>query len=461
MATTTSNQFSRLTFNSYGNFRRETLAGEEYVVVPVVLMVEGVFKGNNGDFKYTENHLSKFPEGWNNKPVLLRHPDVGKGGAGSTAVLEKQGLGILLNTKYENSKLKSEAWLKSSRLSLEPRLLTAIEAGNPVSVSTGLFHDYIVTENSSEPREVCNIVPDHLAILFDEEPAVSIEAGAGLLMNSKGPTQNELVAGDVREQLYAVLNKRFVGDGSLRTSLSIYVEDFFPDSQIVIYEFNGVLYKLGYSAKGDVITLDEGAPERVVRQRQYRIETGALVGSTNNSKGTTDMTKATLIAAIMGVAGNRLTQEQLEGMDEAVLTNLAPVAGTTTTETPPATQNAAGTQPAPFDFNAWMNAAPPNVRAFVDEGVQTLQTQRQTLISELTTNAKFTAEELAPLSTPVLRKMAAAAKPAAPAAPAADPMGMGGMHFRFAGASGVAPTQNAAGGNEAPTPLLAPDYSAQ
>jgi hypothetical protein len=431
------------------------LAGEEYVVVPVVLMVEGTFKGNNGDFKYTQNHLSKYPEGWNNKPVLLRHP-TGTAGAGSASVLEKQGLGILLNSKFEDAKLKSEAWLKVSRLSLEPRLLTSIEAGTPVAVSTGLFHDFIITENSAEAREVCNIVPDHLAILFDEDPAVPIEAGAGLLMNAKGPTQNELVAGDTREQLYAALTKRFIGDTSLgRSSISIYVEDFYPASKIVIFEWNGTLYSLGYTAKGDVVSLAEGAPERVVRQRQYRVEAGAMVGTTNNSKES-NMTKATLIAAILGVSGNRLTQEQLDGMDEAVLANLAPTA-----EAAPVTENAKPAAPAaPFDFNAWMNAAPENVRSFVNEGVQGLQVERTNLIAGLTTNGKFTEAELAPMGTGILRKMASTLKPAAPAtAPGID---IPGMHFRFAGAGGVAPTTNAAGTEDsAPTPLLAPDYSAQ
>ena len=450
----TNSLFSKLTFNSYGTHRRETLAGEEYVVVPVVLMVEGTFKGNNGDFKYTQNHLSKYPEGWNNKPVLLRHP-TGTAGAGSASVLEKQGLGILLNSKFEDAKLKSEAWLKVSRLSLEPRLLTSIEAGTPVAVSTGLFHDFIVTENSAEAREVCNIVPDHLAILFDEDPAVPIEAGAGLLMNAKGPTQNELVAGDTREQLYAALAKRFIGDTSLnRSSMSIYVEDFYPASKIVIFEWNGTLYSLGYTAKGDVVSLAEGTPERVVRQRQYRVEAGALVGTTNNSKET-NMTKATLIAAILGVSGNRLTQEQLNGMDEAVLANLAPTAEAAPTE------NAKPAPAAPFDFSAWMNAAPENVRSFVNEGVQGLQVERTNLIAGLTTNGKFTEAELAPMGTGILRKMAATLKPAA--APATAPgIDIPGMHFRFAGAGGAAPTTNAAGTEDsAPTPLLAPDYSAQ
>lgn len=459
------NAYSTLTFNSYGKVRREEMGGEKYVVVPVVLITTGEFSGNHGVLSYTENHLGKFPQGWDNKPVLKGHPAT-PGGAGRREILEAQSIGILLNSSYEAGKLKSEAWLRESRLSLDPRIMPAIEAGLPIPVSTGLFHDVEVTTNATtgtECRAVCNIVPDHLAILLDEDPACSVTAGAGLLMNSKGePTKNALVAGDLREQLYVALRNRFVGDVSTSSNtINLWVDDFFFDPPVVIFELGTTLYKLGYSSEGDVVTLDSGSPEKVIRQRQYRLDTGAIIAPTENAKGIS-MSKATYIAAILAAPGNRLTSEQLDGLDETILSNMVPVS------VPPATQNS-HTPPTPakpeFSFQQLLDSAPPNIREMIQDGITMNQAARTQMIQAITQNQAngFTAEELGTMSTEQLRKLHALAVVPAPAAPAAPTNNTAGLfNYRFAGAAGSAaplapaPTQNAA-----VVPLLAPDWSSK
>lgn len=455
--------FACLTFNTYGKVRREKMGGDDYYVVPVVLITTGTFRGNHGPFTYTENNLKRFPDGWNNKPVLLGHPAT-PGGAGRAAIMENQSLGILLNAKYEGGKLKAEAWLKESRLSLDSRLLPALTSGLPIPVSTGLFHDTVATTNAagSEETEVCNIVPDHLAVLLDEPPACDIADGAGLCLNSLGPepTSNALVASDLREQLVLALRKRFVGTEN-SSSLSLYVDDFYFDPAIVLFELGPILYKLGYSVTGNVVTLEDVAPERVIRQRQYRSETGVLL--TKNSKGTSVMTKATLIAGILGAAGNRLTAEQLDTMDESILSNLAPVAGAPATApaTPPATENAAPK----FDFNQMMAVAPPDVREMISDGIATNQQARHQMTTELTTNAAcvFTQAELDAMPMANVRKLhasiTAAGRVAAPAAPTVNSLAAQ-LRFGAVGQSApapAAPTTNAG----TPPVLLAPSWDAK
>lgn len=456
------NAYTTLTFNSYGKIRNEKLDGVDYRVLPVVLITTGVFQGNHGALRYTENHLGRFPQGWNNKPVLLGHPNSDKG-AGHSSVLESQSLGILLNSKYEDGKLKSEAWLKESRLALDDRLEPAIKSGLPIPVSTGLFHDIELTTNSAgeEDRAVCNIVPDHLAVLLDEDPACSITAGAGLLMNAKGEaTKNSLVAGDLREQLVAALRSRFVSTISGPYDSSLYVEDFFFDPKVVIFELQGTLYKLGYSSDGDIISLDEGTPEKVMRQRQYMMETGAIVGTTNNSQGNKDMTKATLIAGILAAPGNRLTDAQLNAMDESVLTALTPIPP----EAPaiPVTANSAPAVPSvpaqpQFNFQQMLAAAPPDVREMIQDGITTNQAARTRMIQEITANSasSFTAEELAAMKTDQLRKIHSLSASKVPeAAPTSNALGS----MRFIGATGAAPVTTPTE-NAAPTPLLPPAWN--
>lgn len=460
------NAYATLTFNSYGKVRKETMGGESFTVVPVVLITTGSFRGNHGELHYTANHLKRFPEGWNNKPVLLGHPNSPKG-AGSSSVLEEQGIGILLNAKFAGGKLKAEAWLRDNRLSLDSRLAPAISSGLPIPVSTGLFHDVEVTNNAEgETRSVCNIVPDHLAILLDEAPACSITEGAGLLMNAKGKTTtNALVSGDLREQLQALLKNRF-GGGIGSPSMNPYIDDMFFDPAIVIFYMNDDLFKLAYTVEDDVVSLADEVPDRVVRQRQYRLETGALI--TNNSEGKQDMTKATLIAGILASGVNRLTAEQLEGMDEAVLSALAPIEAPA--PAPAATTNSAPQLAPAQSFAQLLAAAPANVREAIEDGITTNQAARVQMVTELTANAAcaFSSQELDAMPITALRKMHATVTGSIAAAtpPAPTTNSMFPVLRNFGPTATPAPvtrpaetesTNNAAG----PARLLAPAWNAK
>lgn len=173
-----------------GGIRHEVFEGRDQLVVPVVMIVEGVLNGA----LVPEAEFARYPEAWNGRPVPVLHPerDGVPVSANSPDVIERNTIGRLFNAYADNGKLKGEAWLdtdKAHRLG-HGQLLDALEAGEIVEVSTGYFAD-------SEPKvgdhggrayqEIHrNIRPDHLALLPGEEGACSVADGCGTRVNRKG-----------------------------------------------------------------------------------------------------------------------------------------------------------------------------------------------------------------------------------------------------------------------------------
>jgi hypothetical protein len=103
--------FQRIVVNVGGPCRTEMLDGREHLVVPMVMMKEGVWAGSGGPKFYRKVELAKACPSWNHKPVVVYHPQ--KNGqmisACSPDILNTRGCGIVLNTKWEDDKQKSEA----------------------------------------------------------------------------------------------------------------------------------------------------------------------------------------------------------------------------------------------------------------------------------------------------------------------------------------------------------------
>lgn len=191
------NSLQSITTNVTPSIRHEILEGRNYMVVPMVMITNGVHAGSNGPLYYPNEELAKTPAVWDHKPVVVYHPTM-NGQAISAcqpAVISRRKVGLILNTTYEPArrgepgKLKAEAWLETNRLQeVDPRVLTAIKKGQPVEVSTGLFTDNenkAGVWNGEQYNAVArNYRPDHLAILPDQKGSCSLEDGAGLLKNS-------------------------------------------------------------------------------------------------------------------------------------------------------------------------------------------------------------------------------------------------------------------------------------
>lgn len=174
-----------------GNFETKTLLGKDYLVVPVVAMVEGVRHGaaqTSGELGLAEE-FGKFPEGWNNSPVVMNHPVVEGDfvSASHPDVLEEYQFGLILGTKLDSEKLKMEAWLDTSQKEKSDdiaRVFERVEAHETIEVSVGFFTEVEERKGAFKGQKFTgiwrNIVPDHLAFLSEGSiGACSIEDGCG------------------------------------------------------------------------------------------------------------------------------------------------------------------------------------------------------------------------------------------------------------------------------------------
>jgi len=199
--------------NNY-NIRTEVLEGKEHLVVPVVMMVEGVHNGSHGPLLHKIEELGKWPESWNGIPVSVPHPE--KDGqivsCNSPAILEQFKTGRVFNTHVEGTKLKGEAWLeKETLLQKFPLAYSYISEKKPLEVSIGTFTDDEMVEGIWGGEKYAGIAhnhrPDHLALLPGGTGACSWADGAGVRAN-----QAKKEGGGQMENIIKII-KELIGKG--------------------------------------------------------------------------------------------------------------------------------------------------------------------------------------------------------------------------------------------------------
>ena len=177
--------------NSEYTIRSEVLQERTHIIVPVVMMVEGVHAGSGGPILYTAKELGMIPESWNGIPVTINHPS--KEGANISAnspeVLNKEVIGRVFNSIMDGTKLKAEVWLDEAyMIENNPDVLAHITEGLPLDVSVGVFSDYDPVPGQFEGMQyneaAKNLRPDHLALLPGGTGACSWDAGCGIRANS-------------------------------------------------------------------------------------------------------------------------------------------------------------------------------------------------------------------------------------------------------------------------------------
>jgi hypothetical protein len=178
--------------------RVETFNGREYLVVPVVALVEGVVQGANSpqpEFVPLEA-MAKAPMGWNGRPLVMNHPttlddrdQLQYVSANSPEILEGWAFGHVFSAKTADRKLKVEAWIDIARAEeLGGEFVTTLERARNneiIEVSTGLFAEVDANakgtfNKKSYEGEWTSIHPDHLAFLSEGvKGACSIADGCG------------------------------------------------------------------------------------------------------------------------------------------------------------------------------------------------------------------------------------------------------------------------------------------
>ena len=187
------------------NYTIETrnLNGRQHIVVPVVMIKEGVHHGSGGPIYHRSESLAQNVQAWNGIPVTIDHPQNGgqNVSAQNPQVLDQWSVGQIFNTRFEDGSLRAEAWLDVQRITaLSPEALEHINSGQPLDVSVGVFSN---SEEAQEGAEwngetydsiALDYHPDHLALLPGGQGACSWSDGCGIRNNNEGGKVDNLLA---------------------------------------------------------------------------------------------------------------------------------------------------------------------------------------------------------------------------------------------------------------------------
>lgn len=171
----------------------KTFNDKKHLIVPVVMIVEGVLNGSHGPLLHKAEDFGKIPESWNGIPVVINHPEE-EGhsiSANSPDVIERQSVGVIYNSHMSNNRLLAECWLDSEKLGkVSGETLIAVNDGNTIEISVGVYtEDEAVLDgnwNGIKYNAIAkNHRPDHLALLPGGVGACSVKDGCGIRANEK------------------------------------------------------------------------------------------------------------------------------------------------------------------------------------------------------------------------------------------------------------------------------------
>lgn len=198
------------------------------LVVPVVMIVEGVLN----DALLTVQEFGKYVGGWNGRPVVVRHPADESGNdisaAESPETMATYAIGTLYNARIENSRLIADMHIDEKKACSLGfcGIVEALKAGKVLEVSTGYFSDAEPSpgdHNGESYSEIHrNIVPDHLAILPDQEGACSVDDGCGTCRTNRKQPKGKVTTMDKKE----LLKKLAANAEKLRKNEKLTAEQF-------------------------------------------------------------------------------------------------------------------------------------------------------------------------------------------------------------------------------------------
>lgn len=255
--------------------------GKDYLVVPVVMMVEGVHHGSHGPLLHTINELGKFPGAWNGIPIVIDHPEIDGEylSANIPDIIDARMVGRVYNTKVDGQKLVAQAWLDEERLrNISSVVLAQIEGGEQIEVSLGMFTEELITEgtwNGEQYEAIAqNHRPDHLALLPGGTGACSIADGCGIRANNKKGGEGM----QIDEQVSAMEKKR--------KALGMSVSEFYAvprdppsESKLPIFDAAHVRNAMARFNQTEGLSAEERATARrkiLARARHFGIDTSGF-----------------------------------------------------------------------------------------------------------------------------------------------------------------------------------------
>lgn len=294
--------------NKAAEFRRETLQGREYLVVPVIALIGDVTveaSGSDGPEVVPADVLAAAASSWNGRAVTAGHPETKAGTANEPVAWEAYQVGFVFGTEYRNGKLHMEAWLDEEQARQKggeaEQLVERVLAGDPIEVSVGAM---VSTETVGGKVRWTYAEADHLALLpahqigaCSREMGCGVRAAAAAIQTKRGADMETDKAG-LRER-FASAFKALIGrarnaaasqgqesDADVRDAIRvalergsgantfIYVEDVYADHAVFAAEFEGTAawgyWRIGYAFDSETNTVElVGEPVEVMKRSEW------------------------------------------------------------------------------------------------------------------------------------------------------------------------------------------------
>jgi hypothetical protein len=449
------NNLSHSLVNNYV-IQTESIEGVDHIIVPVIMMVEGVHNGSRGPILYTEEELSETASTWNNYPVVVNHPTNNKGGFISAEGLdESQIVGTIQNSRMENNKLKADLRINPTNLQpISPETLQAINDNTPLDVSIGVFSDDEVVDgefNNEQYRAIAhNLKPDHLALLPNESGACSWDDGCGIRNNKLNESKTKTKNDDVVErnkltvkQMHSLLLKRGFAINELngfeltQNELGFsdinqgiqqkldafdgenkyhYLVEAFQNGSFVYHvrnneTRNSKLYRRSYQVNNGQIELLDDAVE-VIREVNYPVVAPNSNKFTRTKKKVMNNEKVApcKVNALIENKASNFTEDDrefLEGLDEPTFNKLLPevkkekekVIDNSSSKSEVNHEEIAATAVKSFFNNIkssddFIDLMPEELKNQTKEGLKMYNDRRTTIIKEIAANSEFSEEAL-------------------------------------------------------------------
>jgi hypothetical protein len=438
--------------------RIEIHKGERYLIVPVVMMVEGVHSGSMGPLYHPAEELKKAVPGWTGIPVTIDHPQNAQGQyiSANSPDQVQNSVGEVINPRMDGKKLKADLRLNEQKLmAMSPEALSHIHQGKPLDVSVGVFTDEEVIDGEWE-GEVYHAIareqrPDHLALLPGGQGACSWQDGCGIRVNSdmnqkKGGIDVTMMGNDrfgvhsfqvdesYQERIQQIRQslEKLNSESGYHYLADVYEDHFIfekesKDNSTEIFRQNYAMADSGIAWVGD--------PQKVKREVRYLAtnQDGSMIRtkspSTNKQGGTTmaENQKSPCfirrVDELIANADTRFTEEDKEWLlaqEESILEKLAPMEKPAVDPDP---------DPEPPQVNVeqaiavlkehfknpdqFIQIMPDDMQEQMRTGLKLHQEQRQGLIDNILSNTAqgvWSDEELKKMDTGFLEKLSSSIK---------------------------------------------------
>jgi hypothetical protein len=266
------------------SIRREQHNGREHIVVPSFTLPDEVIM--NGGL-YPHDEIERSYKSLEGTFAPLGHPQVDGEyvGAERPEAVNAYHFGAFnKNVERKGNRIYVEKFIdveKAKESEMGRRVLNAIDKGDPIHTSTGIFLDREMTPNADGYGWIArNMHFNHDCLLLDEEGAATPADGVGMMVNktfvinSAIPVVNEDALDDSYGEKLAILSEA-VKERFATSDSYAYVQDF--DDRALVYCTPEGMYSIDYHFEGDNPILT-GESRTVVAETSYKVKTNSVMG---------------------------------------------------------------------------------------------------------------------------------------------------------------------------------------